>query len=133
MFTADFCAAVEDRLHRSFNERKPSRGVVDLRHTPEVLHVIWEPGDATRYEAFAVLVPQHNQMLVCGMMGYEGPWAMQLHLNGGYLSVGYFQGKNPGIKNEHTQRKLCQIIAAVTGFMTDANDPPPEQRTPEQD
>lgn len=125
MFDADFCDTVEDRLHRSFNEREPSRGVVDLINTADVLHVIWEPGDATRYEAFAILVPwRHNQMVVCGTMGYEGPWFVRLHLDGGHLTTGYFQEKNPNIKNAYTLRKLCQLVAAVTGLGTDANDPP---------
>lgn len=87
--------------------------------TDRTLSILWEPGDATRYEAYAMQVPGRPGVLaVSGSMGYEGGWFLEVR-EGVFVSRGYFAEKNPGIQNQHTQMQLSRIIAAAVHGLAD--------------
>ena len=123
-FTSEYAAGVQLRLLESFNEREPSLPLIRVWCDGSAMRVVWEPGDATRYEAFALCVPDRDEVVVCGDSGLAGPWVFRMQ-TGGFLHTSYFAEKNPTFKpSEYSFRKAVQICAAIMNMRTDANNPP---------
>lgn len=125
-FTDAYCRGVVARLNSAHNEREGSKGRAQLLHTADAMLVVWEPGDMTRYEMIAVMVPEAGcpDVVCCGTTTFYGPWYFR-QSTGGFLHTSYFKSKNPRFDpGEYTIRKIVQMVAAVMDMTTDANDPP---------
>lgn len=126
MFTHEYIEDVHVRLNNSLDERKSDKNLHEAEWDAHTLKIFWEPGDMTRYTAYAMVVPGNGEagaVVVCGTMT-KTPFVMQATPEG-FLGLGYFLEKNAnlGEHNLYTKRKLCQLVAAILRRDTDANDP----------
>jgi len=129
LFTDEYVGHVEWLLHASYCEREPYSRVLRTDYTTDTLKLVWEPGDATRYECHASRVPGALRPLICigANLGYDGTFQVVLpyYQAGDYLTLEHFTAVSGTRKVSHyTRRKYCQIAAAIMHASTDANDPP---------
>jgi hypothetical protein len=128
MFTEQYVKGISFRLDNALDERGAGKGRHTINGTQEVLQIIWEPGDMTRYTVCAAALPRdpdwgHASVLVAGQLARDS-FVFQMSPEG-FLSLGYFLEQCGGLskQNLYTKRKLCQLVAAVLQMDTDANDP----------
>ena len=126
MFTHEYIEDIHVRLNNSLDERKSGKNLHETEWNERTLKIFWEPGDMTRYTAYAMVVPDGREdfaVLVAGTMT-NTPFVVY-GTPEGFLGLGYFLEKNAnlGKHNLYTKRKLCQLVAAILRRDTDANDP----------
>lgn len=126
MFTQQYVDQVHHLLQNSLDERGTDKNLHEIEWNANAMKIVWEPGDMTRYTAYALVVPDGREDFAVVVTGTitNVPF-MMFGTPEGFVSLSYFLEKNNGLPkhNLYTHRKLCQLVSAAMLAETDANDP----------